>query len=118
MKKLALLLPLLAIGLEFAGRDDRVINDLAALRDETIKLRAEECIKRLVEDSDIVRIRRKVGGLPNHLSIYELGFAGKRRIYYARAQNGRFRVLLLGAKNTQLSDLDYLRRIPRGEIVS
>lgn len=98
--------------------DDRAIDDLVALHDETTKLRAEECIKRLGDDADNVGVRRKVGGLPNHLSIYELGFAGKRRIYYAKVQNGRFRVLVIGAKNTQQSDLDYIARIPKGEIVS
>lgn len=98
--------------------DDRAIDDIVALHDETTKLRAEECIKRLGDDADNVGVRRKVGGLPNHLSIYELGFAGKRRIYYAKVQNGRYRVLVIGAKNTQQSDLDYISRIPKGEIVS
>ncbi len=98
--------------------DGRAIDDIVALQDETTKLRAEECIKRLGEDADNVGVRRKVGGLPNHLSIYEVGFAGKRRLYYAKVQNGRFRVLVIGAKNTQQSDLDYISRIPKGEIVS
>jgi len=98
--------------------DERAIDDIVALQDEATKLRAEECIKRLSEDADKVGFRRKVGGLPNHLSIYELRFAGKRRIYYAKVQNGRFRVLVVGAKNTQRSDLDYIATIPKGEIVS
>jgi hypothetical protein len=57
-----------------------------------------------------------VGGLPKHLSVYELGFAGKRRIYYTKVANGRFRILVIGAKNTQQSDLDYISRIPKDEI--
>jgi hypothetical protein len=97
--------------------DDRAIDDLVALQDEASKLRAEECIKRLGDDADNVGVRRKVGGLPNHLAIYELGFAGKRRLYYAKVRNGRFRVLVIGAKNTQQSDLDYISRIPKGEII-
>jgi len=98
--------------------DDRAIDDIVALQDEATKLRAEECIKQLSEDADKVGFRRKVGGLPNHLSIYELRFAGKRRIYYAKVQNGRYRVLVVGAKNSQRSDLDYIAKIPKGEIVS
>lgn len=98
--------------------DERAIEDIVALRDDTTKLRAEECLKRFCEDADSVGVRRKVGGLPNHLSIYELGFAGKRRIYYTKVQNGRFRVLVIGAKNTQQSDLDYISRIPKGDIVT
>ena len=93
--------------------DARAIADMIDLEDETPRLRVEESIKRLGEDAGNLIVRRKVGGLPPHLSIYELGFAGKRRIYYTRVANGRFRILVIGAKNTQRSDLDYLARIPR-----
>jgi hypothetical protein len=94
--------------------DDRAIQDLVALRDETMKLKAEEGIKRLVEDPETASVRRKVGGLPPHLSIFELGFAGKGRIYYTRGRQHRFRVLAIGAKNTQKTDLEYLSRLPAG----
>jgi hypothetical protein len=92
--------------------DDRAIDDLIALRDETMKLKAEEAIKRLADGSDAAAIRRKVGGLPPHLSIFELGFAGKGRIYYTRGRQRTFRVLSVGAKNTQNADLEYLSRLP------
>jgi hypothetical protein len=92
--------------------DDRVIQDLVALRDETMKLKAEAEIKRLADDSELASIRRKVGGLPPQLSIYELGFAGKGRIYYTRGRNLRYRLLLIGAKNSQKTDLEYLSRLP------
>jgi predicted nucleic acid-binding Zn-ribbon protein len=92
--------------------DDRAIQDMVALRDETMKLKAEEGIKRLVEDPETASVRRKVGGLPPHLSIFELGFAGKGRIYYTRGRQQRFRVLAIGAKNTQKTDLEYLSRLP------
>ena len=88
--------------------DDRAISDLVALRDETMKLRAEEAMKRLSEDSDTATVRRKVGGLPPHLSIFELGYAGKGRIYYTRREKGGYQVRAIGAKNTQNQDLDYL----------
>lgn len=92
--------------------DDRAISDLVALRDETMKLRAEEGLKRLADDPESAGTRRKVGGLPPQLSIFELGFAGKGRIYYARSERGGFRVLAIGAKNTQKTDLEYLGRLP------
>jgi hypothetical protein len=92
--------------------DDRAINDMLALRDETMRLRAEEGIKRLADESDNTAIRRKVGGLPPQLSIFELGFAGKGRIYYTRGEQQRFRILAIGAKNTQKTDLEYLSRLP------
>jgi hypothetical protein len=77
-----------------------------------MKLKAEEAIKRLADGSDAAAIRRKVGGLPPHLSIFELGFAGKGRVYYTRGRQRAFRVLSVGAKNTQNADLEYLSRLP------
>lgn len=91
--------------------DDRAVSDLAALGDESLKLRAEEAIKRLAEESEAAAVRRKVGGLPPQLSIYELGFAGKGRIYYTRNDAGRHRILLVGGKASQKPDLEYLSRL-------
>jgi hypothetical protein len=93
--------------------DDRAIDDLVDLRDESMKLKAEEVLKRLSDDPETSLVRRKVGGLPPHLSIFELGFAGKGRIYFTQGRQRRFRVLSIGAKNTQKTDLEYLSRLPR-----
>ncbi len=93
--------------------EDRAIDDIAALGDEALRLKAEECVKRLAEETDNVAVRRKVTGLPDHVVAFELGFAGKGRIYYTRGKSRRFRILLVGAKNTQSTDLDYLARLPR-----
>lgn len=91
--------------------DDRAVADVVALGDESLRLRAEEALKRLDEDPDTAAIRRKVGGLPPQLSIFELGFAGKGRIYYARRERSGFRVLAIGGKATQKQDLEYLSRL-------
>ena len=91
--------------------DDRAISDIVALGDEMLKLRAEEGLKRLADDPDTAAVRRKVGGLPPQLSIFELGFAGKGRIYYMRADAGSYRVLAVGGKATQKTDLEYLSRL-------
>jgi hypothetical protein len=93
--------------------DDRAIADLVGLRDETLKLRAEEMMKRLSDDADHTAVRRKVGGLPPHLSIFELGFAGGGRIYYTKGRVRRHRVLSLGDKASQKRDLEYLSRLPK-----
>jgi len=92
--------------------DDRAIQDMLALGDETQRLRAEESLKRLDDDPESAGVRRKVGGLPAGQSIFELGFAGKGRIYYARGRQRPFRVLAVGGKASQKQDLDYLRRLP------
>jgi hypothetical protein len=91
--------------------DERAIADLVALGDESLKLRAEEVLKRLDEDPDTAAIRRKVGGLPPQLAIFELGFAGKGRIYCMRSERGGYRVLAIGGKATQKQDLEYLSRL-------
>ena len=93
--------------------DDHAIDGLISLRDESLKLRAEESIKRLSEDPDQTIVRRKVGGLPPHLSIFELGFAGRGRVYYTKGKTRRVRVIAVGAKNTQNADLDYIARLPK-----
>jgi hypothetical protein len=93
--------------------DERSLTDLVGLRDESLKLRAEENLKRLSDDSDNTAVRRKVGGLPPQLSIFELGFAGGGRIYYTKGRVRRFRVLAIGDKASQKRDLEYLSRLPR-----
>jgi hypothetical protein len=93
--------------------DDRALTDLVGLGDEAMKLKAEEALKRLSDEADNTLVRRKVGGLPPHLSIFELGYAGKGRIYFTRGRQRRFRVLLVGAKNSQKPDLEYLSRLPK-----
>ncbi len=95
--------------------DERAVADIMELGDEALRLKAEESLKRLADEADNVAVRRKVGGLPEHVQVFELGFAGKGRIYYARGKSRRFRILCVGAKNTQSADLDYLARLPREE---
>ena len=94
--------------------DERAVENLAELGDESWRLRAEEAIKRLCDEADTAMVRRKVGGLPPHLSIFELGFADKGRIYYTAGGTRRYRVLAIGAKNSQKTDLEYLSRLPKG----
>jgi hypothetical protein len=91
--------------------DDRAIADIASLGDETHRLRAEESLKRLDDDPETAGTRRKVGGLPSGLSIFELGFAGKGRIYYAKGRQRAFRILAVGGKASQKQDLEYLSRL-------
>jgi predicted nucleic acid-binding Zn-ribbon protein len=94
--------------------DDHALDGILALGDESSRLRAEEALKRLTEEPETAAVRRKVGGLPSHLSIFEMGFAGKGRIYYTRGRSRRTRILAVGAKNSQKPDLEYLSRLPKG----
>ncbi len=109
-----------ALGRRFAALykeievDERALRDLAELGDESLRLRAEEALKKLSDEPETAVVRRKVGGLPPHLAIFELGFAGKGRIYYTKGIARRFRILALGAKNSQNADLEYLSGLPKG----
>jgi len=91
--------------------DERALQDIVGLRDETMKLKCEEKLKRLNDEADNLAVRRKVGGLPPHLTIFEMGFAGKGRLYYTKGNQRRFRVLNVGAKNTQNAAIEYLRKL-------
>ena len=93
--------------------DDRAVVDLLRYGDEATKLKAEEALKRLSDEAENLTVRRKVGGLPPHLSIFELGFAGKCRLYFTKGRQRRHRILAMGAKNTQKVDLEYLSRLPK-----
>ena len=99
-------LRLLYKNLEF---EHRVVADLINMGDDDAMLRAEEVIKRLNDRDENLPLRRKVGGL-EHGNVFELGFAGKRRIYFCQSEGGKMRIDLIGAKNTQDKDLAYLRR--------
>ena len=84
---------------------------MAALGDDSLRLRAEEAIKRLDSELGNVAVRRKVGGLPPGLAIFELGFAGKGRIYFCRGRQRPHRILAIGGKASQKADLEYLSRV-------
>jgi len=91
--------------------DDRALDDLVELGDESLRLRAEEALKRLDADAGQAAIRRKVGGLPPGLAVFELGFAGKGRIYFCRGRQRPHRILAVGGKASQKVDLEYLSRL-------
>lgn len=89
--------------------EHRVVADLVNMGDDDAMLRAEEVIKRLNDRDENLPLRRKVGGIERG-NFFELGFAGKRRIYFCQGEGGKMRIVLIGAKNTQDKDLSYLRR--------
>ena len=91
--------------------DDRALDEMAGLGDESLRLRAEEALKRLDADASQAAVRRKVGGLPPGLAIFELGFAGKGRIYFCRGRQRAHRILAIGGKASQRVDLEYLSRV-------
>ena len=55
--------------------------------------------------------RRKVGGLPPYMSVFELGFAGKGRIYFTKGRSQRHRIRTVGAKNTHYDAYEAMKEV-------
>ncbi len=90
--------------------DKAAVKGFAHLKDEKIKLTAEEMLKRLNDGDQSLKIRRKIAGVAG-CDAYELGFGSKGRIYYIPSESKQFRVLRIGTKTTQDKDLAALQGI-------
>ena len=73
--------------------------------------KAELALKRVEAAAANVATRRQVGGLPRHLSIFKVCFAGSGRLYYSLGRERRFRLLAVGAKDTENQDMEYLSQL-------
>ena len=89
---------------------DRAISGFVELN-EDLKIKAEEVIHQLNEDSGAVTIKRKVFGRKGHQTVLEVIFAYKGRLYFRNAKGRRVEVLAVGTKNTQARELEFLARL-------
>jgi len=78
---------------------------------DEFKLKCEETIHQLNEDAEKVPIKRKVFGKKNRKTVFEVGFGYKGRLYFRYIQNNKAEVLLIGTKNTQRKDLEFLDKL-------
>ena len=90
--------------------NERAINGFIDLTDE-MKIKLEEIIHQLNEDPQLVPIKRKVFGKKGHETVLEVIFAYKGRLYYRKTKDNKIEVLVIGTKNTQTKDLEFLRGI-------
>ena len=74
--------------------DDRAVDDVSTCATSARAARGGEPEAALATTRDQAQVRRKVGGLPPHLSIFELGFGGGGRIYFTKGRVRRHRILL------------------------
>ena len=88
----------------------RAINGFIDLTDD-MKIKAEEIIHQLNEDPKLVSIKRKVFGKKRHETVLEVIFAYKGRLYYRKTKDSKIEVLVIGTKNTQAKDLEFLEKI-------
>jgi hypothetical protein len=90
--------------------NERAINGFIDLTDE-MKIKVEEIIHQLNEDPQVVPIKRKVFVKKGHETVLEVIFAYKGRLYYRKTKDNKIEVLVVGTKNTQAKDLEFLRWI-------
>ncbi len=79
---------------------------------DDMQIKAEEVIHQLNEDSSAVTVKRKVfAGKKNKTASFEVLFAYNGRLYFRNIEGGRIEVLIVGTKNSQVKDMDYLHSI-------
>ena len=78
---------------------------------EDMKIKSEEIIHKLNENSKLVPIRRKVFSKKGRATVQEVIFAYNGRLYFRASKNSRIEILAIGTKNTQIKDLEYLDNV-------
>ncbi len=78
---------------------------------EDLQIKAEEIVFQLDTDPDSVTIKRKVfSGKKHKTTCFEVLFAYNGRLYFSKHPN-RTEVVLIGTKNTQPRDMEYLQSL-------
>lgn len=79
---------------------------------EDQQIKAEEVIIQLDRDPDKVIIKRKVfSGKKHKTASFEVLFAYNGRLYFRSLEGGQIEVLVIGTKNTQARDMDFLHSL-------
>lgn len=89
---------------------DRAVDGFADL-DEELRIKCEELIHQLNGDPGLVTIKRKVFGKKGRQTVLEVMFGYKGRLYFRKTKEGRIEILVIGTKNSQPRDLDYLNSL-------
>jgi hypothetical protein len=76
-----------------------------------MQIKSEEVIHQLNEDPQLVTIKRKVFGKKGAKTVLEVIFGYKGRLYYRKTKDHLIDIVLIGTKNTQARDLEYLNKI-------
>ena len=89
---------------------DRAVEGYLTLT-EDLKLKCEEIMVQLNEDPVSVQIKRKVFGKKNRVTVLEVVFGYKGRLYFMPKGEKRAELITVGTKNSQQQDLAYLERL-------
>ena len=90
--------------------NERAIDNYVEL-EEDLKLKCEEIIHQLNDMPDKVTIKRKVFGRKGRVTVLEVIFAYKGRLYFRKNEGGKAEVLTVGTKNSQAKELEYLDKL-------
>ncbi len=86
---------------------DRAIKGFLNLTDD-LKIKCEEIIHQLNDNPELVPVKRKVFGRKGTITVFEVLFAYKGRLYYHKREGAHPEILSIGTKNTQTKDLGFL----------
>ena len=79
---------------------------------EDMQIKAEEVILQLDRNPDKVIIKRKVfSGKKHRGNVLEVIFGYNGRLYFRTQENKRIEVLVIGTKNSQGKDMDFLHKL-------
>ena len=85
---------------------DRAIDGFMALSDD-MQIKGEEIIHQMNYDSQQIQVKRKVFNKKSRVTVLEVLFAYKGRLYFRNIQ-GKIEILSIGTKNSQAGDLAFL----------
>jgi len=76
------------------------------------QIKAEECVLLLDQNPDQAIIKRKVfSGKKHKTACFEVLFAYNGRLYFKKNENHKIEVLVIGTKNTQDKDMEFLHSL-------
>ncbi len=79
---------------------------------EDMKIKGEEVIHQINENSEKVQIKRKVFSKRGRETVLEVIFAYKGRLYFRQSKLKGVEILSIGTKNSQMKDLEFLDKLP------
>jgi hypothetical protein len=91
---------------------ERAIEGFCGLPEE-VKIKAEEIVHRLNEAPDQVPIKRKVFSGKGRKTVLEVLFSYNGRLYFRHSKDQQVQVLVIGNKNSQSRDLEFIDKISR-----
>ncbi len=79
---------------------------------EDQQIKAEELVSLLNQNPDLVTVKRKVfSGKKHKTPCFEVLFAYNGRLYFTQGENNAIQVVIIGTKNTQVKDMEYLHSL-------